>query len=809
VTVNVSSALRDVAGLIFPGATLRFRVRATAPEGNREIEQVFSALGHVRQLATADLNSDRLADVVYASENETVVDVLLGRGDGTLLPVLRIDALQAVLALVLADVDADGDPDVMVGTADRAAIYYNQSMEEGPSPDSISFELGPEAPTGTAVRGIATGDIDHVGLPDIVLSTDRGIRIYLDGLTRPATQVLGAERLARTTPVLADLDLDGHIDLVFGSRRGGRVTYYLSNGSRVTPFAEPQHVELGTDAEQIAVENLTGTEDPEILVLTLGAARSGGAAFRLLQQTSSGFGVLGGVGAAGGVGAGEEGEVVLDTGSFALADLDGNGFPDVILAAAVPGTVVWFPNQDGTFDFSVAGLDLLEVPEVALVDAADFTGNGTLDILAAGKGELHTLLPVTVEPPPPPPPGEETFEVAVLDSQARQGDPGMAALVRLTNTQPLDGYSATIGYDPSAVLPKEINLDGTITDPSLVEFTDFKIHEADAAVSYTVLVDFLPPLEAKVLPAGDNQLLFRLIFDVLADAPLGETSFHFPTNVGTPPALTHLVVAGETVTPELVPGNLVILASTEPPSSSANLIEITSATVAPGEEGEVIVLASSEKDLAAFTVLFTFDASAIEVLALNLEGSDTESVGAELSIPKIEDGRASLTVVLDFVPPFARQVILAGEDTLLCTIRFRVLADAPTGVYPLELQNNLGDPPLNNIFVVDGQSIFPDLLGGEVHVIDGLEPVFLRGDFNQSSVFDLSDPIALVAYLFQGGRAPQCLDTADIDDNGRVELSDTIYGLDHLFKGGPAPPFPFPDAGVDPSPDDLGCLGAG
>jgi len=69
-----------------------------------------------------------------------------------------------------------------------------------------------------------------------------------------------------------------------------------------------------------------------------------------------------------------------------------------------------------------------------------------------------------------------------------------------------------------------LNVDGTITDPSLVEFTDFKIHEADSAVSYTVLVDFFPPHEANVLPAGKNQLLFRLI-----------TSFSSPVALSSSP----------------------------------------------------------------------------------------------------------------------------------------------------------------------------------------------------------------------------------------------------------------------------------
>ena len=47
-------------------------------------------------------------------------------------------------------------------------------------------------------------------------------------------------------------------------------------------------------------------------------------------------------------------------------------------------------------------------------------------------------------------------------------------------------------------------------------------------------------------------------------------------------------------------------------------------------------------------------------------------------------------------------------------------------------------------------------------------------------------------------------ESADANDDGRVNLSDAIVTLLHLFGGRTLPP-PFGDCGVDPTTDDLDC----
>lgn len=92
----------------------------------------------------------------------------------------------------------------------------------------------------------------------------------------------------------------------------------------------------------------------------------------------------------------------------------------------------------------------------------------------------------------------------------------------------------------------------------------------------------------------------------------------------------------------------------------------------------------------------------------------------------------------------------------------------------------------------------------EVTSLARLGSAFIRGDANGDWTVDISDALATLFYLFHG-RALRCADAADFDDNGAVGLTDAILGLDYLFRDGAQPPPPFPEIGLDPTPDGLEC----
>src|SRR5262249_11993327 len=148
-------------------------------------------------------------------------------------------------------------------------------------------------------------------------------------------------------------------------------------------------------------------------------------------------------------------------------------------------------------------------------------------------------------------------------------------------------------------------------------------------------------------------------------------------------------------------------------------------------------------------------------------------------------------------------------DQPLARIVFDVPADAPLGDHRLSLKNDLGDPPLSNSLVAEGMSVYPDIQDGIVTVVSAPPPPpapkFIRGEVNGSGKVEHSDCAYLLDYLYHNGPVPPCFDAADVDDNGIVNFSDGVNLVDYMFKGRPVPPAPFPAAGVDPTPDSLGC----
>jgi hypothetical protein len=82
--------------------------------------------------------------------------------------------------------------------------------------------------------------------------------------------------------------------------------------------------------------------------------------------------------------------------------------------------------------------------------------------------------------------------------------------------------------------------------------------------------------------------------------------------------------------------------------------------------------------------------------------------------------------------------------------------------------------------------------------------VFVRGDANASGGgVDITDAVSVLAYLFAGGKEPECYDAADANDDGAVDVSDTVSILLYLFSGENSHLMPFAECGADETRDQL------
>ena len=102
-----------------------------------------------------------------------------------------------------------------------------------------------------------------------------------------------------------------------------------------------------------------------------------------------------------------------------------------------------------------------------------------------------------------------------------------------------------------------------------------------------------------------------------------------------------------------------------------------------------------------------------------------------------------------------------------------------------------------------------EVTAGIVVISGGGEREFIRGDSNGDGSLNVSDPTHTLGILFGGdSETLSCEDAADANDDGGLNITDAVYALSHLFGGGAPPPAPFPEAGIDPTEDELECRAA-
>ena len=143
-----------------------------------------------------------------------------------------------------------------------------------------------------------------------------------------------------------------------------------------------------------------------------------------------------------------------------------------------------------------------------------------------------------------------------------------------------------------------------------------------------------------------------------------------------------------------------------------------------------------------------------------------------------------------------------GNPAPLATIDYQLLPGALTGTTvptttTLSFTGTLGNPQIQNVIVVDGESIAATLVDATVDLVPFTGSRFIRGDSTQDGNLDLADGIGVLAYLFQGSPTT-CLKALDMNHSDHISISDGVLVLCSLFcAGSPPPSAPYPDCGVD------------
>lgn len=68
--------------------------------------------------------------------------------------------------------------------------------------------------------------------------------------------------------------------------------------------------------------------------------------------------------------------------------------------------------------------------------------------------------------------------------------------------------------------------------------------------------------------------------------------------------------------------------------------------------------------------------------------------------------------------------------------------------------------------------------------------ICMCGDADGNGIYNISDAVYLISYIFGGGPAPDPMCLGDADGNGIVNISDAVYLIAYIFGGGPEPHCP-------------------
>jgi hypothetical protein len=339
----------------------------------------------------ADVDGDGDVDVLSASANDDKIAWYENSGTSPMVFYERTLTVDADLALSVfaADIDGDGDTDVLSASFLDNRIVWYEHRPSGENPFSPVFTEHTVSTTALGATGVHAADLDRDGDMDILSASLSDDTIAWYEVMPGSGEVLFEKHVISSTAdgakavYAADVDDDGDDDVFSASVTDGKIVWYENDGAAEPKFVEHIVAEGVAGAKSVFVADVDHDGSADILAAGELAnlivwyeiiPGEGGGAPSFIEHTIT-----------------SEAESVD---AVVAADLTGDAAPEVLFARSVPGLpavddeIGWFASDGATPPAFSKNTIATTAAGANFILPIDFDGDGDADFLSAGDRRI-------------------------------------------------------------------------------------------------------------------------------------------------------------------------------------------------------------------------------------------------------------------------------------------------------------------------------------------------------------------------------------------------------------------------------------